>query len=420
MRNEITTLAKIKVERPRRRLTNPDRVDHLAESIQEIGLLNPLTVTENGAGTYRLIAGYHRLQALQKIEAVEVAVRVVTTSDALADLAEIDENLIRSELTVIERGEAVVRRKEIFELLHPETKHGTAGAAATSRSEIGTFGKRDDLPPELNHKCPKCKADVGLWCQTAKGTRCLRTHPERRALAEKSPTQTSFTQDTAAKTGRSKRTVQEDVQIGAAMKSFPAGVRKAIEKSPLADRKKDLLEISRMDDQGRAVVFDAIETAFRADEPFATLADVWKKVETQRGVGPVKDSHGTEIPEELAEFWEAMESSPVQAVANSIRAAASHWTKAKKKLAAIHEQHGRPVARDGELRILDDGFKVARTLAKSLELLIPDMLCPACKGGDIACGGCGGSGYLPASTAKEHVRKDTSRKSSREKKAGRR
>ena len=419
MRNEITTLEKIKVERPRKRLTNLERVGYLAESIQEIGLLNPLTVAENDDGSYRLIAGFHRLQALQKIEAPEVAVRVVTSSDILADLAEIDENLIRSELTIIERGEAVVRRKEIFEQLHPETKHGAAGAASNSRTSGGTFGKKDDLPPELDHKCPKCGADIGLWCQTAMGTRCLRTHPERRALAEKGPPQPSFAQDTAAKTGRSKRTVQEDAQIGNAMKSFPAGVRKAIEKSPLADRKKDLLEISRMDDRERAVVFDAIETAFRADEPFATLADVRKKVETSSGSAVVKDSQGTEIPEELAEFWEALEASPVQAVANAIRGVASQWTKTKTKLAAIHEQHGRPVARDGELRILDDGFKVVRTLAKSLELLVPDMLCPACKGSDIGCGGCGGSGYLPASAAKEHTRKDESRKDSRKNRAGR-
>lgn len=413
MRNEITTLEKISIDRPRRRVTNTDRVEHLAESIREIGLLNPLTVSENDDGSYRLIAGFHRLQALQEIGALGVAVRVITASDDLVDLAEIDENLVRSELTVIERGEAVVRRKEIYERLHPETKQGSAGAASGSRTEIGTFGKPNDLPPELNYKCPKCDADVGLWCVITKGTRCLRTHPERRALVEKGPSQTSFADDTAAKTGRSKRTVQEDAQIGKAMKSFPAGVRKAIEKSPLADRKKDLLEISRMDDQERAVVFDAIETAFRADEPFATLADVWKKVEASSEKTAVKDSHGTEVPEELAEFWEAMQSSPVQAVANAIRAAASHWTKTKKNLAEIRETHGRPVSHDELLRGLDDGFKEARALAKMLELLVPDMLCPACKGGDTACGGCGGSGYLPASAAKEHARKDTSRKASR-------
>jgi hypothetical protein len=39
-------------------------------------------------------------------------------------LVEIDENLMRNPLAPIEQGEALVRRKEIYEQLHPETAHG--------------------------------------------------------------------------------------------------------------------------------------------------------------------------------------------------------------------------------------------------------------------------------------------------------
>ncbi len=44
--------------------------------------------------------------------------------DLHAELAEIDENLIRCQLTPAQEASAIFRRKAIYEALHPETKHG--------------------------------------------------------------------------------------------------------------------------------------------------------------------------------------------------------------------------------------------------------------------------------------------------------
>lgn len=96
----------------------------------------------------------------------------VCTLDALqTELAEIDENVVRTELSVIEYGELLERRKEIYESLHPETKAGQAQATGMNRA-IG------------NNVSDKMSATLK-----------------------------SFAQDTADKLGVSPRTVERTVQM---------------------------------------------------------------------------------------------------------------------------------------------------------------------------------------------------------------
>jgi len=51
-----------------------------------------------------------------------------SVSGLLAELAEIDENFVRVNLSPIEFGDLLLRRKEIYEELHPETKAGVSQA----------------------------------------------------------------------------------------------------------------------------------------------------------------------------------------------------------------------------------------------------------------------------------------------------
>jgi hypothetical protein len=63
----------------------------------------------------------------------------------------------------------------------------------------------------------------------------------KKTNAESAPV--SFAADTAAKTGRSERSVQVDTQIA---ESIPEDVRDAIRETPLADSKTDLLAMARL------------------------------------------------------------------------------------------------------------------------------------------------------------------------------
>lgn len=159
-------ISSIKVN-PGRREATPEAVQELARSIAAVGLLNPITLDQN----YTLIAGLHRLEAAKLLGWTEIECTTTGMDGLQAELAEIDENIVRAGLSRQELGEQFLRRKEIYEMLHPETKAGAAQAAGMNRA-IGN---------NVNAKL--------------------------------APTTKSFVQDTAEKTGMSKRTVSRLLQI---------------------------------------------------------------------------------------------------------------------------------------------------------------------------------------------------------------
>ena len=95
-------------------------VEELAQSIQESGLMHPIIVNME----YTLIAGLHRLEAVKLLGWGKIKCMVMDLQGLQAELAEIDENFIRSPLTEREKCKILSRRKKIYEELHPEAKNG--------------------------------------------------------------------------------------------------------------------------------------------------------------------------------------------------------------------------------------------------------------------------------------------------------
>ena len=108
-----------------RRKIDEENVMSLMNSIREVGLLNPITITQS----HILIAGAHRLEACKRLGMENIECGVTDLDGMRAELAEIDENLTRKELNYIDQGEQLLRRKEIYEALHPETRATYEGGA---------------------------------------------------------------------------------------------------------------------------------------------------------------------------------------------------------------------------------------------------------------------------------------------------
>ncbi len=75
-------------------------IEQLAKSISELGLLNPITITKDGT----LIAGLHRLEACRSLGWTEIPVTIIELGELQTELAEIDENLVRSELSQLDES----------------------------------------------------------------------------------------------------------------------------------------------------------------------------------------------------------------------------------------------------------------------------------------------------------------------------
>ena len=109
-------ISEIKINSGRRE-TDLAYIGELSKSMADVGWLNPITVDSS----HTLIAGLHRLEAAKLLDWTEIECTVCSVDRIRAELAEIDENVIRRNLTNTERSNLLARRKKLYETIHPET-----------------------------------------------------------------------------------------------------------------------------------------------------------------------------------------------------------------------------------------------------------------------------------------------------------
>lgn len=187
------------------READPTHVKNLAASIKRIGLLSPITLTED----HHLIAGLHRLRATQSLGFTLIDATVRSVSEMEAEEIEIRENLDRLELSDLDRARALARLQEIHIALHPETAKGGDRKSEQAKN------------------------------QSAESAVC-------------------FAAEVAASTGRSERSIQADLQIA---KNLAPDVQDALADTPLAHAKTALLELSREEPEIQREVAKAMAEA---------------------------------------------------------------------------------------------------------------------------------------------------------------
>jgi len=117
----------------------------LAESIREIGVLQPVLVRPLGAGSFQLIAGERRWRAATRAGLAVIPAIVRDTDDLGSVEQALIENLHRQDLTPLEEAAAYQQLIEDFTLTHEQV----ATRVGKSRSAVSNTLRLMSLPPSI-------------------------------------------------------------------------------------------------------------------------------------------------------------------------------------------------------------------------------------------------------------------------------
>jgi ParB family transcriptional regulator, chromosome partitioning protein len=145
---EIPVTAVSPNPRQPRRTFDEDALEELADSIREVGLLQPVVVRATGGGRYELIMGERRWRASQRAGLTEIGaiVRDTPDTDLLRDA--LIENLHRQQLDPLEEAAAYQQLLDDFGATHEQL----AQKIGRSRPHISNTLRLLNLPPAVQKR----------------------------------------------------------------------------------------------------------------------------------------------------------------------------------------------------------------------------------------------------------------------------
>ena len=132
------------------------KIDELAASIKDKGLLQPIVVRRAGEG-YEVIAGERRLKAARQLGLEKVPVIVKEADDQEALVLALIENIQREELNPIEEAESFRRLIEEFK----HTQEDVARMVSKDRATVANLVRLLKLPKEIQKAVADGKLTTG-------------------------------------------------------------------------------------------------------------------------------------------------------------------------------------------------------------------------------------------------------------------
>ena len=159
-RGELRRLPLDRIQRGRyqpRQTIDEHKLEELADSIRQQGLMQPIVVREVGEARYEIIAGERRWRACQLAGLDEIPVLVRDVPDDSAIAMALIENIQREDLNPMEEARALLRFKQEFGF----TDDDVAKAVGKSRSTVTNFLRLNQLHDDVARQLERGDLEMG-------------------------------------------------------------------------------------------------------------------------------------------------------------------------------------------------------------------------------------------------------------------
>ncbi len=132
-----------------RRYFDDENINELAESIKELGIIQPLTVIDKNNGFYELVSGERRLRAAQVAGLERVPCVIISPTDEEKELIMLVENIQREDLTYIEEARAYKKIIDSHNLTQTELAEKIGKKQSTISNKLRLLRLGDEVLDKL-------------------------------------------------------------------------------------------------------------------------------------------------------------------------------------------------------------------------------------------------------------------------------
>lgn len=141
---------------PRREM-DPESLQELADSISQIGIVQPITLRQMDDGTYQIIAGERRWRASQLAGLTSIPAYVRNANDESMALMALVENIQREDLNAIEIALAYSNMQQVMNL----TQEAVAEKVGKKRTTVANYLRLLKLPAPVQLALRNKQIDQG-------------------------------------------------------------------------------------------------------------------------------------------------------------------------------------------------------------------------------------------------------------------